>query len=1078
MEPSVKLNKISEEELSSEEFIIAIGASAGGIEAIHELFDNTPSDAVSYVIIQHLSPDYKSLTAQLLVKHSRLKIYVAENGMEISSNCVYVMPEGKTMTISGGKLFLKDREGSAPNSAIDTFFNSLAIDKGSRSIAIVLAGNGSDGIKGIEAIKKMGGMVIVQDPSSTDNKSMPNSAIETGFYDFVLSPKQIPGEIVNYIKQKTLTDALLNPETENNELALKEILDLVKNYTPLDFSEYKHPTIIRRIIRRMTIKNSNTIGHYIQLLKSDPDEIVALAKDFLISVTKFFRDREAFEIIGKKVIPELIENKLLTDTLKVWVIGCATGEEAYSLAILIKEHLINIKKDLDVKIFATDIDKEALAKASKGCYPESIEKDVSDARLNTFFSKEGIGYKVRDNIRRMVVFADHDITSQPPYGKIDLITCRNLLIYFNPTLQKKIFSTIHYCLNKGGYLFLGPSEGLGSIKDLFEETDKKWKIYKNLDSNYKSTFNSYSPQFLEIKKPIFPSITLRRSSQSVPNNLLNLINESLLEEAGFLAGVCVDENFTVIFSFGRYEKYLVPKLFSNNLLELLPPEMSIVAATSTKEAIIKKAKVQVKSVSLIQNQTKRFIKILVKPVFNDSDSLQKIILLLFAEEEIKKDNDEIVEVFKKDLYEEKYISYLEQELAEIREKLQESDQLLNDSFNNMQSYNEELVSSSEEMQSANEELQSINEELTTLNNEYQLKIKEISDLNDDLDNYFRSTHISQLYVDQNLLIRKFNPVAMQQINIRENDIGRPLAEISTNIRFSSLIEDIAGVIATQTTQEKEIEITNGKWFSMLIVPYIRSQDKTSNGAIIAFHDITDIKKSKKVIEENNARLTNIIKDHDTFIYSVSHDLKSPLNNMEGLLNLIQGSKNIDQIKSFTVHLNKSVINLKGTIDELTHLATIEDGPINEEKVNIEQLFEEVKLSINNSIIDSNATIVTDFEEKIIKFSKKNLRSILLNFLSNSIKYRAKERQLQIHVRVRRVKEGITLTFQDNGLGIAENKLTSLFIKYKRLHDKELNVEGSGIGLFLVKKIITNGGGRIEVESKGGSGTTFIVYFKG
>jgi len=481
----------------SEKYIIGIGASAGGMAAIHELFDYTPTDDVSYVIIQHLSPDHKSFMKELLVKHSKLKIYVAENEMEVKSNCVYVLPEGKNMTISKGKLIMKDRPRSTPNSAVDIFFNALAEDKGNKSIGIVLSGNGADGTKGIEAIKKEGGMVIVQDPKSTEYPDMPNSAINSGYYDHILAPKLIPLQIVKYINQKTLTGSITTALTENNEAALTEIHGLIKDHTPLDFSEYKRSTIIRRITRRMMANDVKTLDEYIDILKTTPTEIELLSEDFMISVTGFFRDSEAFEIIAKKVIPELVEDKLLVDVLKIWVIGCATGEEAYSLAILITEHLQEVKKKLEVKIFASDIDQEAINKASKGCYPLSIKKGISESRMSKYFTQVGNAYRVNDEVRKMIIFAKHDIIHQPPYGKIDLISCRNLMIYFNPTLQKRIFATINYCLNPNGYLFLGPSEGLGSLKNLFNEIDKKWKIYKNTEANISSNFNIYSPPHWE-----------------------------------------------------------------------------------------------------------------------------------------------------------------------------------------------------------------------------------------------------------------------------------------------------------------------------------------------------------------------------------------------------------------------------------------------------------------------------------------------------------------------------------------------------------------------------------------------------
>jgi two-component system, chemotaxis family, CheB/CheR fusion protein len=1078
MGSKVKIGEINlKPSVKPDQFIIAIGASAGGMEAINTLFDNTPTDGVSYVIIQHLSPDYKSLMAALLVKHSKLKIYEVEHEMEVLSNCVYVMPEGKNMTIVGGKLMLNDRESSTPNSAVDIFFNSLAEDQGSQSIAIVLAGNGLDGTKGIASIKKVGGLVIIQNPDSTEYNSMPGNAIASGYFDYILSPQLIPQQIINYIKQRTLTDHFSEPVSDKDEASLKEVMKLIKQHTPLDFSEYKRPTIVRRIIRRVIACNVNSIDEYIKFLKSNPSEIEILSKEFLISVTRFFRDQEAFEIIRNKVIPEIIEGKLLVDTLKIWVIGCATGEEAYSLAILIKEHLIEIKKDMEVKIFASDIDKDALTKASRGHYAESISRDVSENRLKTFFIKEGTEYKVRENIRNMIIFADHDIVHQPPYGKIDLITCRNLLIYLNPALQKRIFSTLHFCLNIGGYLFLGPSEGIGDLKDVFIEIDKKWKIYKNIEGTYKLGFNPYTTQQVKVKQYTYPAINIKSSKSNLEGHLIEVILQSHLEQSGFIAGVCIDENNKIILPFGKFENFLLTKLFNNDLLELLPFELAIAVGSSIKKVISDHVKVTVRKIIYSENESLRSVKILVKPFLDENRSLPNVFIIYFAEEEIESNADEVSEVFNKEFHTNRYLLGIEQELSEVKIKLQNAYQALEESNDNIQSYNEELLSGNEEMQSSNEELQSINEELHTVNSEYQIKIKELAELNDDFNNYFRSTVNSQLYVDKNLLIKRFSPISIKQINIKKNDIGRPLEDISTNIKGCTLIEDINSVISTQTVNERQIETTDGKCYLMMILPYIRSQDSKTDGAIITFNDITEIKKSKEIIEATNCKLVKINEDHDTFIYSVSHDLKAPLANMKGLLSNLKESDDSDEKNIITDMLNQSVIRLRETVEELADITRIERETENADRVNISELLEEVKLSIRDLLHQSKAKISMKLGECEIKFSKKNLRSILLNLLSNAVKYRSLDRELEIEVKCHKEEDFIHLSVEDNGLGIEKDKVNKIFSKFSRAHEGEANVEGTGIGLYLVKKIINNAGGKIEVKSKRGKGSCFDVYFR-
>ena len=1059
----------------AEEYIIGIGASAGGLDAIHELFDHTPNDAVSYVIVQHLSPDHKSMMKELLTKHSKLKIFVAENQMQVVSNCVYVMPEGKTMTISGGRLILKERQKSQPNSAIDIFFNSLAQDLGNKSVAIILSGNGSDGTKGIEAIKKVGGMVIVQDPKSTAFNSMPSNAISSGYYDHILEPEDIPKQIIKYIKQRTLTNNFQKIPSEINEEALEKINKLIKEHTPLDFSEYKRPTIIRRVARRMAATNAENVVDYIEILESNPFEIEILAKEFLISVTNFFRDPDAFEIIATKVIPDIVENKLLVDVLKIWVIGCATGEEAYSLAILVKEHLIETKKDIEVKIFASDIDKEALAKAAKGCYPETIAKDVSENRLNKFFIKEGNQFKVRDSIRKMIIFADHDIIHQPPYGKIDLISCRNLMIYFNPILQKKIFSTLTYCLNTDGSLFLGPSEGLGVMKRFFTETDKKWKIFKKTEKNNKLQFKTYSSQHVEAKKYAYPTLTLKSSKHVLPENVTEILQKTTLGETDFEAGLCVDYNYDIILPFGEFEKYLLPKLFKTNLLDLLPSDLARAVATTIKKAAKENQKITVKDINFEIDGISKSVTIMAKPIVDENKSYQNFSILYFSEGAINYNEAETLNVYNKSEYTDSYVADLEENLAEAKKTVLDAYESLEESNNNIQAYNEELISSNEEMQSSNEELQSINEELNTVNHEYQIKIKELAELNDDLDNYFKSTYNTQIYVDNDVNLKKYNPLTIKQINIKESDIGRPLGDISTNIKYSTLTADVRRVIKTEESIEKQIQTNDGRWYVMMIVPYIRSQDNVTDGAIITFNDITDIRESKEIIKETNRKLVEINKDHDTFIYSASHDLKAPLNNMEGLLSYLTTSEDLEEVKIFILPLIESVIRLKDTINDLSNITKIEHEIEHAEKINLYELLEEVKKSISVSLSAINVNLKVDFKVENVKFSKKNLRSIFINLLSNAIKYRYVDRDLEIKIKSRRIADFVELSFEDNGIGIEAENIRDIFSKFKRVNSEKNVAEGAGIGLFLVRKIAENAGGKVSLVSEYGEGSCFKVF---
>lgn len=1054
-------------ESEKEPFIIAIGASAGGMEAIHLLFDHTPQDGVAYVIIQHLSPDHKSFMSELLANHSKLKITVAENEMFVETNHVYLMPKGKNMTIKNRRLFLTDIKPFQPNKSIDIFFDSLAESHKDKSIAVILSGTGTDGTKGIASVKRNGGFVIVQDPQSAKFEGMPQSAIDSGHVDVILPPEFIPEEIIMHLKSNDLENDFSNHASKDHESDLLKILGLIQKHTPLDFSEYKRPTIVRRIVLRMAKNKVTSLAEYVAFLEANPSEISNLAKEFLISVTKFFRDKEAFEVIKEKVIPEIVENKLQVDTFKVWVVGCATGEEAYSLAILISEHLTEKKKNLEVKIFASDIDKAALQQASKGIYPARIENEVSEERLSRFFTKQGDHYKVRDNIRKMLIFADHDIVKQPPYGKIDLISCRNLLIYINPILQKKILTSLHFCLNLGGYLFLGPSESLGELKKSFIEVNKKWRIFKSIEvvRNFRDT--SYSTPVLERQwESINQASVAQRNTEK--GNLLDLINQSLLEISGFEAAIWVNGDLKIVQSLGNYEKYLLPKLFNFNLLEMLPEELSIATSTSIRQALKSNRESGVKKVSFYGDKKSHSVNVLVKPFLSDAGAVPDYFLVLFTDDNTKKVLQPAPINFEKEAQVLQHLEDLKEELAETKQKLTAANSALEESNDNISSYNEELISSNEEMQSVNEELQSVNEELQTVNNEYQLKIKELAELNDDLNNYFRSTVNAQLYVDQDLILRKFTPSAIRQINLKESDIGRAISDITTNIRFSTVITDIEKVIVSSEVVKKEVQTLDGRWYQMMGIPYVKQQDNKNDGVIITFNDITELKKVQD-------KLSRINDEHKTFIYSVSHDLRGPLGNLKTCISLLKAelepqSTDLLELVNMT---DNSIANLSDIIRELTDVVKIETEIDVPEKVKLRDLLTEVEMTLKDRFVNLTYKINYDLKEPEIQFSKKNLRSILFNILSNAMKYRSPERELEVTIRTENLNGELLLSIQDNGLGIEESQMSKIFGAFHRAHD---HVEGIGVGLYLVKKIINNAGGDITVDSEVGKGSNFKVYF--
>ena len=606
--------------------IIAIGASAGAMEEINSFFDHTPLDGVSYIIIQHLSSDFKSRMVELLARHSKLLVKEAENEMVVNCNEVYLIPHDKFMSIADGTLYLADKENiKGPHLTINTFFNSLAADYGKKAIGIILSGLGSDGTEGIRAIKKAGGMVIARNPSTTAFAGMPSSAIATGLVDFVLEPALMPGAIEDYIKNA----GALIADGEDDEKNLKTIIELIKENSPLDFSDYKQSTILRRTKRRASYGNFTSLANYLNFLRVTPEEVDALAKEFLISVTSFFRDNEAFDFIQHQVLPDIFKRLAPGEELKVWVAGCATGEEVYSIAILIAEQLTGEFENTIVKIFATDIDNAALVHAGKGFYNERITKDVSPERLDKYFLKENDGYRVNAVIRKMVIFAQHDLVKNPPYCNMHFISCRNLLIYMTSVLQKKIFSMLLFGLKKDGYLFLGSSENPTPIIKSLEVVNKKWKIYKHLETKRGVNFDAFSlPDLLDIKHTT-SRFAADDTSKSASSALSEAMSLSLANEMDYLI-VCINENNRVIKSYGDTTKYLLQKHFTSDLAELLPKPLAIALNTLSKSALKNNQKVIVRGVKVKWGQDIVKVNLSVSPLKVKGE--QNLLMVTFSQD--------------------------------------------------------------------------------------------------------------------------------------------------------------------------------------------------------------------------------------------------------------------------------------------------------------------------------------------------------------------------------------------------------------------------------------------------------------
>ncbi len=1041
--------------------IIAIGASAGGLEEIISFFDHTPSDGVSYVIVQHLSSDFKSRMVEVLARHSKLAVKEAEEGMKIKCNEVYLIPSDKFMIVENDRLFLTDKDRSkGPHLTINTFFNSLAKNSGKKAIGVILSGLGSDGTEGVEAIKNEGGMIIARDPSTTQFGSMPSCAIATGVVDFVLEPELMPDIIEDFVKQ----DGFSVDEIKESTKAIEAITGYVKEQSPLDFTDYKHATIFRRIKRRAAANNILQLEKYLVFLKETPLELGILIQSFLISVTAFFRDEKAYEVLETIVIPEILSRHSPEDELRFWVAGCATGEEAYSLAILVKEQLTGKFEHTEVKIFATDIDGTALLQAGKGLFAAASVKPVSADRLKRFFVDEFGQFRVTSEIRKMVIFAKHDLVKNPPYCNMHFISCRNLLIYMAAPLQKKVYNMLLFGLMTDGYLFLGSSENPTPIAKHLEVVHSTWKIYKNLETKRAINFEVFSlPKIAGIKDIAARKTPAKVSSHSIEE----AINTTLANETNMLA-ICIDSNNQVLKTYGDTTNFLLQKNFNSNLADLLPRPLAVAfnaLCISTKKTNETK---RINGITIRQGEEDINVGITVSPL-NLKKGDQGLLLVIFKAEKYDAEAQPAV-VYDEQLYFNQYTILLEEELKDLQEKLQSTYEHLDASNDNMQSYNEELLSSNEEMQSTNEEMQSVNEELHTINAEFQLKNKELQEVNDDLNNYFRSNINGQLFVNNDLLLMRFSPGTVKQINLLPTDIGRPLSNISTNIKFETIEKDIKKVILEGGIVTKEVETDNGKWYQVMTMPYVHTNNK-SNGAIITFNDITELKQIQFELDKKNESLLRINADLDNFVLTASHDLLAPLGNIELSIGVMNDLKGMDpKLLKFTDIINTSVKKFRSLINNIAHIAKIENDMGSKELLSINDVLNNIEWSLDDKIKAANAVINRNLEVPDIFFSGKNFRSILYNLISNSIKYR-REASPVVTIHTFQDKDCINICVEDNGIGIPEQDLSSIFNMYGRLSTV---VEGNGIGLSLAKKIVDAAGGDISVESTVGLGSKFTV----
>ena len=826
--------------------VVGIGASAGGLEALKTFFAHMPPDAgIAFVIIQHLDPKHKSIMDELLKRHTTMRVLQAADGLKLEPNSVYLNPPDKDVGIFNARFQLTDPvEVHRIRLPINNFFRSLAEDQGENAICIILSGSGSDGTLGLKEIKGSGGMVMVQDPEQAQYDSMVRSAIETGLADYVLSAEKMPKELIGYIKQPYVRGYKLGIGAEHLD-AIQKVLMLVRSSSGHDFSHYKQNTVYRRVERRMALHNITDIRNYVQYLKVTPSELDALFKDLIIEVTSFFRDPEAFEVLDKKIIPAILDHKKPDSAVRVWVPGCATGEEAFSLAILFQEAMDRLNKHLNVQIFATDINKETIETARTAQFPEGISADMPAERLGRFFIKEGGAYRVKKTIRDLVVFAAQNLISDPPFSKLDLVSCRNVLIYMDSVLQKKVIPLFHYTLNQNGYLFLGSSETIGEFSGLFSPVDTKWKLFQR-----KGIIAGKAPDYLHAPIDEAHPAYLNPLEQPTPREInIREIAERLILDEYAPPCVFIDDKFDIYYFQGSTDRYLTqpPGEPSFNLITMAREDLRYQLSAVLNKALKHSKAVVRETLRLKQKEGVRTVDVVVKPVAQSSLK-QKLMMVTFEE---KTSPDEKVMKKKKTAGPDLRVSSLESELRSTKEYLQATSEQMQTTNEELRSANEELQSTNEELQSTNEELatskeelQSTNEELITVNSELQDKIGALLQANSDINNLLAGTDIGTIFLDNDLKIKRFTPAVTNFFNLIPIDIGRPISDITSMIPLVNISQEVRTVLKDLQKKEFEIQTANGNWYSMRILPY-RTIDNAIDGVVITFMDISGRKKAEQ-----------------------------------------------------------------------------------------------------------------------------------------------------------------------------------------------------------------------------------------
>ena len=1059
--------------------IVGIGASAGGLEACQKFLTALPdSTGMAFILVQHLDPTHESMMVDLLSVHTSMRVLQAIDGLEIEKEHFYIIPPASYLSVADGKLRLslpKARHGA--RLPFDHLLTSLAEDCGQHAVCLVLSGNGADGSLGLRAVKKNLGLVIAQTPEEASYDGMPRSAILTGAVDLVLDVGDIPQALITYERGMASLQAQGGGQTSDDARKyVPEIVDLLRTKTPLDFRAYKQGTLQRRIERRMAMAAIETPGmaRYLDVLRDDGGEVEQLAKDLLINVTSFFRDPGVFEFLAQNIIPDLVRSHGRDDPLRLWIAGCSTGEETYSLAMLFREEITAQKRNVKLQLFASDVAPEAIAVARDGFYPDTIEADVSAARLARFFNREEHGYRIQSDLRATVVFAVQDVLADPPFSRLDFISCRNLLIYLRPEAQAKVISLFHFALCDGGILLLGSAETVGSGESHFKTISRPEKIYRHVGRSRPGeiglAFNTQGSSRLPARPGDLQSPSRRIS-------LAGLARRLMLENYAPVA-VLINRNLECLHSLGPTERYLrvPPGPPTHDLLAMVLPELRGRLKAALQLAWHQTRRMSVDIGHVIDQGGALLLHIDLLPVVGETEELMLVCFQNRPGSEADPDRPLPPADGSR-------VAELERNLAESRTELQSALHYIEMSGEEHKAINEEALSVNEEYQSANEELltskeelQSLNEELTALNAQLQETLEKQRTTANDLQNVLYSTDVATLFLDTELRIRFFTPATKFLFNVIPGDIGRPLADLNSVAADARLLEDARTVLQTHGAIEREIEAADGACFVRRILPY-RTQVNGVEGVVITFIDITDRRYTAHALEtaKLQAEQANLAKSR--FLAAASHDLRQPMQT----LTLIQGflARDVlsEQAAKRVVQLGDALSAMAGMLNTLLDINEIEAGTIHARPVefSIKDLLLRLQDEFAYQAAAQGLELRAVTSDLRITSDPRLLEQILRNLLANAPKYTKKGRVL---FGCRRRRGLLVVEIWDTGIGIADEELLAIFDEFHQIDNAARErSRGLGLGLSIVRRLARLLGHHVTVRSWPGKGSVFSVAIK-